>query len=91
MRGYYYGRFSGNTLITAQLELRQRVWEGIVVAGWGGCGTAFSCNEPASWDLVLPTYGAGVRWYFNPSSLVRVDCGFGRGCHTFIVGYSEAF
>ena len=91
MRGYYYGRFSGNTLIAAQLELRQRVWEGLVVAGWGGCGTAFTCNEPASWSRVLPTYGAGVRWYFNPSSLVRVDCGFGRGCHTFIVGYSEAF
>ena len=91
MRGYYYGRFSGNTLITVQLELRQRVWEGIVVAGWGGCGTAFLCNEPASWDLVLPTYGAGVRWYFNPTSLVRIDCGFGRGCHAFIVGYTEAF
>lgn len=91
MRGYYYGRFSGNTLITIQLELRQRVWEGLVVAGWGGCGTAFSKYDPAAWGSVLPTYGAGIRWYFNSTSLVRIDCGFGRNCHAFIVGYAEAF
>ena len=91
MRGYYYGRFSGNTLITMQLELRQRVWEGLVVAGWGGCGTAFSKYDPAAWGSVLPTYGAGIRWYFNSTSLVRIDCGFGRNCHAFIVGYAEAF
>lgn len=91
MRGYYYGRFNGNTLVTTQLELRQRVWEGLVVAGWGGCGTAFSKGDPASWDKVLPTYGAGLRWYFSPTSLVRVDYGMGKGCSAFVVGYSEAF
>ena len=91
MRGYYYGRYSGNTLATAQLELRQRVWEGLVVVGWGGCGTAFSKDDSAAWSRVLPTYGGGIRWYFNPTSLVRFDCGFGRHSHAFIVGYTEAF
>ena len=91
MRGYYYGRFNGNTLVTTQLELRQRVWEGLVVVGWGGCGTAFSKGDPASWNKVLPTYGAGLRWYFSPTSLVRVDYGMGKGCSAFVVGYSEAF
>ncbi len=91
MRGYYLGRFNGNALATAQLELRQRVWEGLVIAGWGGCGTIFSEGDPVAWIRVLPTYGAGIRWYFNPTSLVRIDCGFGRNCHAFIVGYTEAF
>lgn len=91
MRGYYCGRFNGNTLATIQLELRQRVWEGLVLAGWGGCGTVFSKDDPASWDKVLPTYGAGLRWYFSPTSLVRIDYGIGKGCSAFIVGYTEAF
>ena len=91
MRGYYYGRYNGNSLITAQLELRQRVWEGLVVAGWGGGGMAFSEYDAAALGRVLPTYGAGLRWYFNPSSLVRIDYGFGRGCSALIIGYAEAF
>lgn len=91
MRGYYAWRFNGNTMVALQLELRQRVWEGLVVAGWGGCGTAFSPHDPVAWRKVLPTYGAGVRWYFNPSSLVRIDCGFGRDGWAFVVGYNEAF
>ena len=91
MRGYYYGRYNGNTLVTAQLELRQRVWEGLVVAGWGGCGEVFSGGNEASWGKLLPSYGVGVRWYFNPTSLVRIDCGFGRDTYAFVVGYAEAF
>lgn len=91
MRGYYHGRFNGNTLAAVQLELRQRVWDGLVVAGWGGCGMAFSKGDPASWSKLLPTYGVGLRWYFSPTSLVRVDYGMGKGCSAFVVGYSEAF
>lgn len=91
MRGYYYGRYGGNTMATAQVELRQRVWEGLVVAGWGGCGAVFSAQDRASWQRVLPTYGAGIRWYINPTMAVRIDYGFGRNCSALIVGYSEAF
>ena len=91
MRGYYYGRFNGNTMATVQVELRQRVWEGLVLAGWGGCGTAFSVNDPVSWRKVLPTYGAGLRWYLNATSVVRIDYAMGRNCRAFVVGYSEAF
>lgn len=91
MRGYYYGRYGGNMMATAQVELRQRVWEGLVVAGWGGCGAVFSAQDRASWQRVLPTYGAGIRWYINPTMAVRIDYGFGRNCSALIVGYSEAF
>lgn len=91
MRGYYLWRFNGNTLVASQLELRQRVWEGLVVAGWGGCGIAFGPYDPAEWRKVLPTYGAGVRWYFSSTTMVRVDCGFGRDSWAFVVGYAEAF
>ena len=91
MRGYYRGRFNGNSLAAVQLELRQRVWEGLVVAGWGGCGTALSKGDIAAWSKLLPTYGVGLRWYFSPTSLVRVDYGMGKGCSAFVVGYTEAF
>lgn len=91
MRGYYYGRYVGTAMATAQVELRQRVWEGLVVAGWGGCGVIFSPQDRVSRQRVLPTYGAGIRWYVNPTMAVRIDYGFGRGCSALIVGYSEAF
>ena len=91
MRGYYRGRFGGNVLATAQVELRQRVWEGLVVAGWGGCGSALASSEKFDPKMLLPTYGLGIRWYFNPRSLVRIDYGFGRDSRALIVGYSEAF
>ena len=87
MRGYYYGRFDGSSVVTLQAELRQRVWEGLVVAGWGGCGALFNQRE----SVVLPTYGAGIRWYFNATSLVRIDYGRGRNCGAFVIGYTEAF
>lgn len=91
MRGYYYGRFNGNSMAVAQVELRQRVWEGLVLAGWGGCGMTFSVDDPAAWRKVLPTYGAGVRWYLNANSVVRIDYALGRNCSAFVVGYSESF
>lgn len=91
MRGYYYSRYNGDTLLGAQVELRQRVWEGLVVAGWGGAATAFSEGDTFSWRNVLPNYGVGIRWYADAHSAVRIDLGFGRHGSSFIVGLSEAF
>jgi hypothetical protein len=75
----------------AQVELRQRVWEGLVLAGWGGLGVVLSDNMSALRSEVLPNYGVGLRWYLNPTSVMRVDYGFGRGCKALVVGYSGMF
>ncbi len=91
MRGYYSSRYNGNTLVGAQAELRQRVWEGLVVACWGGAAVAFSPDDSFRWQHLLPNYGVGIRWYLNPQSALRIDLGFGCHGHGFVVGLSEAF
>ncbi len=91
MRGYYKGRYRGNRLLTAQLELRQHIWRGLGVAAWGGGGVALAPSERFAWRKVLPTYGAGLRWSLGGLSAIRLDVAFGRGCHAIILGVSEAF
>lgn len=90
MRGYYLGRFRGNTLISSQLELRQHIWRGIGITAWGGAGTAFSPNDSFASRKILPTYGGGLR-YYHKLFMVRADVGFGRNSYNIILSISEAF
>ena len=90
MRGYYPGRFRGNTLISAQLELRQHIWNGIGAVAWAGAGNIFSPDDPFSWRKTLPTYGVGLRYRLGNASF-RVDFGFGRDSFNAIVGINESF
>ena len=90
MRGYYPGRFRGNTLISAQLELRQHIWNGIGAVAWAGAGNIFSDDDPFSWRKTLPTYGVGLRYRLGSASF-RVDFGFGRDSFNAIVGINESF
>ena len=90
MRGYYPGRFRGNTLISAQLELRQHIWNGIGAVAWVGAGNIFSPDDPFSWRKTLPTYGVGLRYRLGSASF-RVDFGFGRDSFNAIVGVNESF
>lgn len=90
MRGYYPGRFRGNTLISAQLELRQHIWNGIGAVAWAGAGNIFSPDDPFAWRKALPTYGVGLRYRLGNASF-RVDFGFGRDSFNAIVGVNESF
>lgn len=91
MRGYYPGRFNGESMVTAQVELRQHLWEGLGVAAWGGAGTLFTRNESWAWHQVLPTYGVGVRWAIGGGTTLRLDAGFGRESFGVVMALSEAF
>lgn len=91
MRGYYPGQYNGNTLLSAQAKLRQRIARPVVLVAWGGAGTAFSKRDPFDISKILPNYGAGIRLYLDSSSVLRFDIGFGRGCRNFILGLNEAF
>ena len=77
MRGYYEGRFTDRNMVTAQAELRQRVWRRIGVAVWGGAGNCFSSWSNYQWSYTLPNYGIGLRWEFKKRVNVRFDYGFG--------------
>lgn len=90
IRGYYPGRFRGNTLISAQLELRQHIWNGIGAVVWAGAGNIFSEEAPFAWRKTLPSYGLGLRYRLGSASF-RVDFGFGRNSFNAIVGINEAF
>lgn len=91
LRGYYEGRYMGNRLLTTQLELRQHIWQGLVIAAWGGGGIVLAPEESFAWRRVLPTYGVGVRWSLGGLSAIRVDVAFGRDSRAIIFGMSEAF
>lgn len=90
MRGYYPGRYRGNTLIGAQLELRQHIWNGIGAVAWVGAGNIFSKEDRFAWRKTLPSYGVGLR-YSLMGTTFRIDFGFGRDSFNAIVGLSEAF
>lgn len=91
MRGYYRGRYNGNSLVAAQVELRQHVWEGLGATIWGGVGEVFSKGDSFAWRKVLPTYGVGIRWSFNALMAVRLEMAFGRNSQYFILGFNDAF
>ncbi|MBQ7855613.1 MAG: BamA/TamA family outer membrane protein [Alistipes sp.] len=96
MRGYYEGRFSDYNLVTAQVELRQRVWQRLGVVVWGGAGNVFSSFDCFRWSETMPNYGLGLRWEFKQRVNIRLDYGFGgkangRLINGFLISINEAF
>jgi hypothetical protein len=90
LRGYYPGRYRGNSVAMAQVELRQHIWRGIGVVAWGGVGTVFSPADGSAWRKLLPTYGLGLRYYYQ-DIVLRADIGFGRNSYDILIGLGEAF
>lgn len=96
MRGYYLGRYKDNNYITAQTELRYRFLPRFGVAGLLGTGSTFSEEHKLR---LLPSYGAGIRYFFSieHSSSIRLDYAFGekrageKRQSGFYLSVSEAF
>lgn len=91
MRGYYFGRYTDNNLITFQLELRQHLWRRWGCVVWGGAGNVFPEMKRFRWDETLPNYGLGLRWELKKRINVRMDYGFGRATSGFLLSINEAF
>lgn len=90
MRGYYHGRYRDKHSVTAQVELRQRVYRRFGAVVWGGAGSVFHNGD--TFKHWLPNYGVGIRWEFRRRVNVRLDYGFGRnGQSGFIFNINEAF
>lgn len=91
MRGYYYGRYTDRKMVTAQVELRQKIYKVLSGAAWMGAGSVFSSYKLFDVDEILPNYGVGIRVAVAENLLLRVDYGFGRHSHGLIINVNEAF
>ena len=96
MRGYYEGRFNDRNMVTAQVELRQRLYRRIGGVVWGGAGNVFHSFREFDWSHTLPNYGVGLRWELKKRMNIRFDYGFGRKAggkliSGFIMSINEAF
>lgn len=91
LRGYYQGRYRDRNLLSAQVELRQRIYGSHGLALWGGAGNVFPSFSNLNVKNTLPTYGAGYRFTFL-GIVLRLDAGFGLpGQWAIIAGVSHSF
>ena len=91
MRGYYSGRYTDNSQVSAQIELRQRLYKRLGCVGWIGAGTVFPSLKKMKMRNVLPNYGLGIRFEFKHNVNVRLDYGFGKDTKGFVLNLAEAF
>lgn len=91
LRGYYKGRYRDRNLLSAQVELRQKIYGPHGAAVWGGAGNVFPSFQELNIKNTLPTYGAGYRLSLL-GLVLRLDAGFGlRGQWAVIAGVSHSF
>lgn len=97
MRGYYNGRYRDRSLLAAQGELRYRFHPRLGVAGFAGTGSTY--HDGLSNARFIPSYGGGIRYFFDleHQSSIRVEYGFGekrpgeKRQGGFYLSLSEAF
>lgn len=90
MRGYYHGRYRDKCMTSAQVELRQHLWNRFGCVLWTGGGNVF--HDIDSFHHFLPNFGAGLRWEFRHRVNIRLDYGLGKsGQNGFIFNINEAF
>src|SRR5574344_1887034 len=91
MRGYYQGKYRDRNMISAQLEIRQRIYKNHGIALWGGGGNIFHSFSEFDIKETLPTFGAGYRFEFL-GMLLSIDAGFGKdGQYAVIAGVNQTF
>lgn len=78
LRGYYLGRYTDNNLFSFQVELRQKLFWRIGLVLFGGFGSVYPSLSEWRGDMLLPTYGIGLRFEFKKGFNVRVDYALGR-------------
>ncbi|MGV3761109.1 BamA/TamA family outer membrane protein [Parapedobacter sp.] len=97
MRGYYSGRYRDRSLLAAQGELRYRFHPRLGVAGFAGTGSTY--HRGLSNTRFVPSFGGGIRYFFDleHQSSVRLEYGFGekrpgeKRQGGFYLALSEAF
>ncbi|MFH0988745.1 MAG: BamA/TamA family outer membrane protein [bacterium] len=93
LRGYYEGRYRDKKMLVAQAEYRSpMVWRftGALFAGLGDVASTVSAFRMR--DL-KPSYGFGIRFFFEPKErlCIRMDFGFGQYSSGLYFTASEAY
>lgn len=91
MRGYYKGRYRDRNMITAQVELRQKIYRRHGVAVWTGAGNVFPDFRRFKARHTLPEIGIGYRFEFKNRVNIRLDLGVGRNGTGINFNVNEAF
>lgn len=96
LRGYYEGRYTDNNLVSAQVELRQKLFWRLGVVIFGGCGAVYPDLDHWDWSRIVASYGVGLRLEFKKGINVRVDYALGSNAWkgdggVFIVTMGESF
>ncbi|MBK1438716.1 polymerase [Parapedobacter sp. ISTM3] len=97
MRGYYLGRYRDRSLLAAQGELRYRFHPRVGVAAFAGTGSTY--HDGLKNARFIPSYGGGLRYFFDleHNSSVRLEYGVGeqrpgeKRQGGFYLSLSEAF
>lgn len=77
MRGYYTGRYRDQNLFAAQTEVRYRFNRRLGVIGFAGLGNVYKNGE---FQLKCkPSYGAGLRYFFEAERGLSVSIDYGVG------------
>ena len=96
MRGYYLGRYRDKNFLGAQAEARYRFHPRLGITAFAGTGSTFSNQQNIR---MIPSYGAGLRYFFNLEhrTTVRFDYAIGekrpgeQRQKGFYLSLSEAF
>ena len=78
MRGYYTGRYRDENLIAAQTELRYRFSNRFGLVAFGGGGKVFQ-NGKFSLKQFKPSFGGGMRYFYDPAKGLSVRADYGVG------------
>lgn len=78
MRGYYSGRYRDENLLAAQTELRYRFSNRFGLVAFAGGGRVFQ-NGAFSLNQLKPSYGAGIRYFYDPAKGLSVRADYGAG------------
>lgn len=92
MRGYYTGRYRDQNYLAGQVEYRYflepripvNIWflhmePKFALAAFGGSGAVFN-NRDIAMSHFKPTYGLGVRWFYDEGAklTIRIDYAWGE-------------
>ncbi|MFD2600281.1 BamA/TamA family outer membrane protein [Sphingobacterium corticis] len=96
LRGYYLGRYRDKNFLAAQAEARYRFHPRFGITAFLGTGSTFSNEQNIR---MVPSYGAGLRYFFNleHKTTVRFDYAIGekrpgeQRQKGFYLSLSEAF
>ncbi|WP_442589919.1 BamA/TamA family outer membrane protein [Pedobacter sp. AW31-3R] len=78
MRGYYSGRYRDENLLAAQTELRYRFSNRFGLVAFAGGGRVYE-NGGFSFKQFKPSYGAGLRYFYDPAKGLSVRADYGAG------------